>query len=147
MSRTLLGFPEKDVMCLDHFRSSFNNTPRQEIHSTGSSRIPQRMYFLCGGTFLVEIHISCIEGLNTVCHLRCHISSCRRSSCSWSPSSSLEMTLYTNAPSGKNLIEDLRQSGSQFTQSGNSNGSKTIPCRTPDVTGEGLQQSPSQAPD
>lgn len=60
MPKTLLAFPEKDVMCLDHFRSSFNNTPRQEIHSTGSSSIPQKIYFPCGGNFLVEIHIFCI---------------------------------------------------------------------------------------
>lgn len=44
---------------------------------------------------------------NTIWHLLCHISGCRRSSCNWAPSSSFEMTPYNNASSAKSLIEDL----------------------------------------
>ena len=93
------------------------------------------MYFLCGGTFLVEIQIVLhLEGLNTNCHLLCHISSCRRSSCNWAPPSSFETTPYNNASSAKSLSEDLRLLGRSFTYSRNSSGPKTVPCGTPHVT-------------
>ena len=106
------------------------------------------MYFLCGGTFLVEIQIVLhLEGLNTNCHLLCHISSCRRSSCNWAPPSSFETTPYNNASSAKSLSEDLRLLGRSFTYSRNSSGPKTVPCGTPHVTGEGLELWPWQATD
>lgn len=116
MPNTLLAFPETDVTCLDHFKSSFNITPRYEIDSASSSSTPQKTYFLCGGTFLVEIQMVLhLEGLNAICYLLCHASSCRKSSCSWSSSSSFEMTPYNNASSAKSLIEDFKLSVRSFT--------------------------------
>lgn len=88
----------------------------------------------------MEIHIVLHfeGGIPFAIYLLCHIFYlCRRSSCSWSPSCSFEMTPYSNASSAKSLSEHLRLSGTSFTYSRNSSAPKTVPCGTPVVIGEG----------
>ena len=100
-----------------------------------SNSTPQKTYFLCGGTFVVERQmILHLAGLNEICHLLCHTSSFFRSSWSWSPSMSLETIPYSSASSTRSLIEDLRLLGRSLTYDRNSKGPNTVPWGTPELT-------------
>ena len=112
------------------FIFSFNNTPRSvkaHLHGTTLSHTTSLRQgwlgsedFLGGNTFCLGIKYQ-----NTIWHLLCHTSCCRKSSCSWLPSTSFEITPCSNASSAKSL------SCGSFTKSRNRNGHKTAPCNGP----------------
>ena len=84
------------------------------------------------------------DGLKFICHLYCHCSNLRKSSWILFPSVSLEIIPYNRASSAKSLTGEFRPSGRSFTYNKNSNGPKTVPWGTPDVTQEGDDVFPSQ---
>ena len=84
---------------------------------------------------MVEMHIILhVDGLNFICRLSCQCFNSNKSVWSLLQSSSLKMIPYKSASSAKSLTEDYKFCGKFFTYNKNNNGSRTVPCGTPDVT-------------
>ena len=113
--------------------------------STCSNSTPQETHFLWDGLFLCEmITILLLEGLTSICQWYCQDSNLRRSDWIGSQSASLATMSKSKASSAKSLTGDCTLSGKSFIYIKKSNGPKTVPWGTPEVTGHWLGPSCSK---
>ena len=86
-------------------------------------------------SFSVILKVLHLDGWNSICHSRFHLSSVRRSVCSFSATSVFLMLQYVMVSSAKSLMFNIIPSEVSLMKMRNRMGPRTDPCGTPDVLG------------